>query len=186
MSITIPRKHTHTHTHTATGKQIKCERKKQRWHSWKTLWLCSNLTTSVVVFLDVLSAMKAPLLFHLGCKHCSHRGHISSHQCCGVSWKALRKVLHNSRQPAACSYTWVTYGCLCYWGIQAGWVWNVCFDFRGIGQGTQYVHGVGCMSTCVCVCVCVYVREGRVRSRQITLTCLASVFVFNSPSMAKN
>lgn len=42
-----------------------------------------------------------------------------------------------------------------------------------------------CMAVGVCLCVCVCVREGRVHSRQITLTCLASVFVFNSPSMAK-
>lgn len=48
-----------------------------------------------------------------------------------------------------------------------------------------YVHGKG-VHIYVYVRTCTHVSEGRVHSQQISLTCLGSVFVFNSPSVVKN
>lgn len=146
-------------SHVQTDNMFQCYQEKQGFG-------CVEVILVVLCFVYYENTAS---FFPFGCKHLIHRGHISSHQCCGGGWKALGRVLHNTRQTAACSQTWVTYSCLCYCGIWAGWVWNVCFDFRGLSQGGP------------CVCVCVYVR---VNSQQITLTCLASVF--NSSSMAKN
>lgn len=65
--------------------------------------------------------------------------------------------------------------------VRAGWVWNVCFDFKGCSRGAQAKQRVCvCVHMCVFVstCVCLLVSNGRVQPSQITLTRLCFCFQF--------
>lgn len=176
MSITIPP--LTMQAHGATCKQITCLCVIKRNIARAKAFPSTHDTLekhNTLVLLKICCGSFSCLVFCLVWKHSffftlySQRAYFKP----SLLWCKLEstgEVLHNTGQPAGCSYGLLEY-ILCYCGIRAGGVWNVCLEGSVRGPGRYAVS----VCTVVGVCLCVYVTG---TANYPHLPCLCFCFQF--------